>query len=75
VREVQANLADRERWWQRLRDLLSVARAVPWLAVIRRWAASAGVKAERCSVSSASRTDPGCDRPDPALAQLEHRLR
>jgi hypothetical protein len=38
VAEVQANLADRERWWQRLRELLSVAGAVPGLAVILRWA-------------------------------------
>ena len=38
VGEVTANLADRERRWQRLRDLLSVAGAVPGLAVILRWA-------------------------------------
>jgi hypothetical protein len=35
---VLANLADRERWWQRLDELLSVAGAVPRLAVILRWA-------------------------------------
>jgi hypothetical protein len=38
VGEVLANLADRNRWWQRLDDLLSVAGAVPGLAVILRWA-------------------------------------
>ena len=38
VAEVIANLADRERWWQRLDELLSVAGAVPGLAVILRWA-------------------------------------
>ena len=38
VREVVANMADRERWWQRLDELLSVAAAVPGLAVILRWA-------------------------------------
>jgi len=38
VAEVLANLADRERWWQRLDELLSVAGAVPGLAVILRWA-------------------------------------
>ncbi len=38
VGEVIANLADRQRWWQRLEELLSVAGAVPGLAVILRWA-------------------------------------
>ena len=43
VREVTANMADRQRWWQRFEELLSVAAAVPALAVIlrrarRRWA-------------------------------------
>jgi hypothetical protein len=38
VGEVMANLADRQRWWQRLDELLSVAGAVPGLAVILRWA-------------------------------------
>jgi hypothetical protein len=38
VGEVLANLADRERWWQRLDELLSVAGAMPGLAVILRWA-------------------------------------
>jgi hypothetical protein len=38
VGEVLANLADRQRWWQRLHELLSVAGAVPGLAVILRWA-------------------------------------
>jgi hypothetical protein len=38
VNEVLANLADRQRWWQRLDELLSVAAAVPGLAVILRWA-------------------------------------
>jgi hypothetical protein len=33
-----ANLADRQRWWQRVGELLSVAGAVPGLAVILRWA-------------------------------------
>jgi len=36
--EVLANLADRQRWWPRLEELLSVAGAVPGLAVILRWA-------------------------------------
>jgi len=36
VGEVLANMADSQRWWQRLRDLLSVAVAVPGLAVILR---------------------------------------
>jgi hypothetical protein len=31
-------MADRERWWQRLEELLSVAGAVPVLVVILRWA-------------------------------------
>jgi hypothetical protein len=38
VGEVQANMADRHRWWQRLDELLSMAGAVPGLAVILRWA-------------------------------------
>ncbi len=38
VGEVLANLADRQRWWQRVEELLSVAGAVPGLAVILRWA-------------------------------------
>ncbi len=38
VREVLANLADRHRWWQRVAELLSVAAAVPGLALILRWA-------------------------------------
>jgi hypothetical protein len=38
VREVVANMADRQRGWQRLRELLTVAGAVPGLAVILRWA-------------------------------------
>src|SRR6266536_1453183 len=38
VREVMANMVDRQRWWQRLEELLSVAGAVPGLAVILRWA-------------------------------------
>jgi hypothetical protein len=38
VGEVMANLADRRRWWQRVEELLSVAGAVPGLAVILRWA-------------------------------------
>jgi hypothetical protein len=38
VGEVMANLADRHRWWQRLNEMLSVAGAVPGLAVILRWA-------------------------------------
>ena len=37
VREVLANLANL-RWRQRVGELLSVAAAVPGLAVIRRWA-------------------------------------
>ncbi len=37
VREVMANVADRRRWWQRLEELLSVAAAVPGLAMILRW--------------------------------------
>ncbi len=39
VREVVANMADRQRWWQRLEELLSVAAAVPGLAVILRCSA------------------------------------
>jgi hypothetical protein len=31
-------MAARERWWQRLNELLSVAAAMPRLAVILRWA-------------------------------------
>ena len=38
VNEVMANIADRQRWWQRVEELLSVAAAAPGLAVIRRWA-------------------------------------
>jgi hypothetical protein len=38
IDEVLANLADRRRWWQRVDELLSVAAAVPGLAVILRWA-------------------------------------
>ncbi len=38
VREVMANMADRQRWWQRLQELLSVAAGLPGLAVILRWA-------------------------------------
>ena len=38
VGEVMANMARRQRWWQRVEELLSVARAVPGLAVIVRWA-------------------------------------
>ena len=38
VREVTANMADRQRRWQRVEELLSVAAAVPGLAVILRWA-------------------------------------
>jgi hypothetical protein len=38
VGEVMADMADRGRWWQRVEELLSVARAVPGLAVIVRWA-------------------------------------
>ena len=38
VREVMANMADRQRWWQRIEELLSVAGAVPGLAVILQWA-------------------------------------
>jgi hypothetical protein len=38
VGEVLADLADRQRWWQRVDELLSVAGAVPGLAVILRWA-------------------------------------
>ena len=38
VGEVVANMADRRRWWQRGEELLSVAAAVPGLAVIVRWA-------------------------------------
>jgi hypothetical protein len=38
VGEVLANLADRQRWWPRIEELLSVAGAVPGLAVILRWA-------------------------------------
>jgi hypothetical protein len=34
VGEVLANVADRQRWWQRLDELLSVASAVPGLAVM-----------------------------------------
>jgi hypothetical protein len=34
VGEVMANPADRQRWWQRLDELLSVAGAVPGPAVI-----------------------------------------
>jgi hypothetical protein len=37
VDEVLANMAG-QRWWQRLDELLSVASAVPGLAVILRWA-------------------------------------
>lgn len=33
VREVAANLADGQRWWQRVEELLSVAAAVPGIAV------------------------------------------
>lgn len=36
VREVMANTVECRRWWQRLRELLSVAAAVPGLAVILR---------------------------------------
>jgi len=43
VREVVANMADL-RWRQRLEVWLSVAAAVPGLAVILRWAAAAGVR-------------------------------
>jgi hypothetical protein len=42
VGEVMANLADRERCWQRLDELLSVAGAVPGLAVILHWARRRG---------------------------------
>jgi hypothetical protein len=38
VREELANMADRQRWWQRLNELLSVAAAVPGLPLILRWA-------------------------------------
>jgi len=38
VGEVAANMADRRRWGQRLEELLSVAAAVPGLAVVLRWA-------------------------------------
>jgi len=38
VVEVLANMAERQRWWQRVEELLSVAAAVPGLAVILRWA-------------------------------------
>ena len=38
VREVLANMEDRRRWWQRVEEMLSVAAAVPGLAVILRWA-------------------------------------
>ena len=38
VREVVANMADRQWWWQRLNELLSVVGAIPGLAVILRWA-------------------------------------
>ena len=38
VGEVVANLADSQRRWPRVGELLSVARAVPGLAVILRWA-------------------------------------
>ena len=38
VVEVLANMADRRRWWRRVEELLSVAAAVPGLAVILRWA-------------------------------------
>jgi hypothetical protein len=38
VSEVLANMADCQRWWQRLEELLSVADAVPGLAVLLRWA-------------------------------------
>ena len=38
VNEALANMADRQRWWQRLNELLSVAGAAPGLAVILRWA-------------------------------------
>jgi hypothetical protein len=36
VREVMANLTDRQRSWQRLKELLSVAAATPGWAVILR---------------------------------------
>jgi hypothetical protein len=38
---VLANLAEPERWWQRLDELLSVAGAVPGLAAILRVGAAA----------------------------------
>jgi hypothetical protein len=38
VREAMANMADRQRWWQRVEELLSVAAAVPGLTVILGWA-------------------------------------
>jgi len=38
VCKVLANLADRMRWWQCVEELLSVAAAVPGLAVVLRWA-------------------------------------
>ena len=38
VGEVQANMAELPRWWQRVEELLSVAGALPGLAVIVRWA-------------------------------------
>jgi len=38
VRDVLGNMGDRQLWWQRVDELLSVAAAVPGLAVILRWA-------------------------------------
>lgn len=60
VREVTAMVADRQRWWQRVEELLTVAAAVPVLAVILRWArrrraarrVTARLVSDRCCAAS-----------------------